>query len=110
MPPEGFVDPVTGDGTRFCSNVPASELTEHVTRAIKSGGVNSTPPIAETVDEATITKMSRPSTKPLLCAEARGKLDLHGDRMHGRRMVAKILRKGYVRIQEQLHYPLFGLQ
>ena len=76
MPPEGFVDPVTGDGTRFCSNVPASELTEHVTRAIKSGGVNSTPPIAKTMDGATVTKMSQPSIEPLLRAGARGKLDL----------------------------------
>ena len=76
MPPEGFVDPVTGDGTRFCSNVPASELTEHVTRAIKSGGVNSTPPIAKTMDGATVTKMSQPLTESPPRVGARGRSDL----------------------------------
>ena len=58
MPHEGFIDPVTSDGTRFCSNMPVSELTEHVTRAIKAGGVNLTPPVAKTIDGATVTKMS----------------------------------------------------
>ena len=76
MPPEGFADPVTGDGTRFRSNMPASELAEHVTRAIEAGGVNSTPPVAETVDGATVTEASRPSTETPLRAGARGRLDL----------------------------------
>ena len=58
MPPEGFADPVTGDGTRFYSNMHASELAKHVTRAIKAGGVNSTPPVAKTMDGATVTKTS----------------------------------------------------
>jgi len=49
MPHEGFVDPITCDGTGFHSNMPASELAENVTRAIEAGGVNSTPPVAKTV-------------------------------------------------------------
>ena len=100
MPHEGYADPVMNDEPGFHSNVPVSELTERVTRAIEASDANSTPPIAETTDGATITKTSRPSTKPLLRAGARGKLDLQGDRMHSRRTIAKILRKGYVRIQE----------
>ena len=31
MPHEGFANPVTSDGTGFHSNMPVSELTEHVT-------------------------------------------------------------------------------
>ena len=78
MPHEGFADPITSDGTRFHSNMPVSELTEHVTRAIKASGVNSTPPIAKTVDGAIVTKMSRPLTESLPCAGAQGRLDLQG--------------------------------
>ena len=100
MPPDGFADPIIGDRTEFRLNVPISELTERVTRAIEVSDTNSTPLVAETVDGATITKMSRPLTKPLLRTRARGKLDLQGDRTHGHRMIAKILSKGYVRIQE----------
>ena len=36
MPHEGFADPVTNDGTGFCSNMPVSELTERVTQAIEA--------------------------------------------------------------------------
>ena len=63
MPPEGFADPVTGDGTGFRLNMLSSELAEHVTQAIEAGGINSTPPVAKTVDRATITKMNRPLTE-----------------------------------------------
>ena len=76
MPPEGFADPVMSDGTRFCSNIPVSELIKHVTRAIEAGSVNSTPPIAKTVGGATVTKMSRPSIESPLRVGARGRLDL----------------------------------
>ena len=100
MPPEGFADPIIGDGTGFCSNMPASKLTEHFTRAIEAGGVNSTPRVAKTVDGATVTKMSQPLTESPPCVGARGRSDLRGDLMHGRRTIAKILRKGYVRIHE----------
>ena len=58
MPHEGFTDPVTTDKTVFHSNMPVSRLTEHVTRAIEASNVNSTPPVAETMDGATVTKMS----------------------------------------------------
>ena len=78
MPHEGFADPVTSDGTGFRLNMPVSELTEHVTRATEASNVNSTPPVAETVDGATVTKRADPS-ESLPCAGARGRLDLQGD-------------------------------
>ena len=53
MPHEGYVDPITNDGPRFCSNVPVSELTEHVTRAIEASDISSAPPIVETMDRVT---------------------------------------------------------
>jgi len=111
MPHEGFVDPVTSDGTRFRLNMPVSELTERATRAIEASDVNSIRPVVETMDGATITKMSQPSTESPLCTGARGRLDLRGDQTHGHRMIAKILGRGYMRIQEMLsptkfHYPL----
>ena len=46
MPHEGYADPVTNDGPRFLSNVPISELTERVTRAIEASDVSSAPPVA----------------------------------------------------------------
>ena len=46
MPHEGFADPVTSDRTGFRSNMPISELTERVTRAIEASDVNSTPLVA----------------------------------------------------------------
>ena len=72
---EGYADPITNNRLGFHSNMPISELTGHITRAIEASDVSSTPPIAETTDRATITKMSRPSTGPLLCVRARGRLD-----------------------------------
>ena len=75
MPHEGFANPVANNGTGFHSNMPISELTERVTRTIEASDVNSTPPVAETVNGAIITKTSRPSTKPLLRVGAREKLD-----------------------------------
>ena len=80
--------PITNDGLGFHSNMPISELTERVTRAIEASDVSSTPLVAETTDGATITKTSQPSTGPLLSAGARGKLDSQGDRKHGRRTMA----------------------
>ena len=58
MPHEGYADPVTNDGPGFHSDIPVSELTEHVTRATEASDVSSTPPAAKTTDGATITKMS----------------------------------------------------
>ena len=78
MPHEGYGDPVTNDGPGFHSNMPISELAERVTRAIEASDVSSTPLVVETTDGATITKMSQPSTRPLLRAGARGKLDSQG--------------------------------
>ena len=79
MPHAGYPDPVMNDGPEFHSNVPISELTERVTRAIEASDVSSTPPVVETVDGVMVTKMSRPSTGPLLHVGARRKLDSQGD-------------------------------
>jgi len=58
MPHEGYADPVKNDGPRFHSDKPISELTKHVTRAIKASDVSSTPLVVKTADEVTITKTS----------------------------------------------------
>ena len=58
MPHEGYADPVMNDGPRFHSNIPVSELTKRVTRAIEASDVSSTPPVVETRDRVTITKTS----------------------------------------------------
>ena len=50
--------PSADDETGFHSNIPVSELTERVTRAIEASDVSSTPPIVETADGVTITKIS----------------------------------------------------
>ena len=60
MPPEGFADPVTSDRTGFCLNIPVSKLIKRVTRAIEASDVASTPPVAEIVDGATVTKRADP--------------------------------------------------
>ena len=75
MPHKGYANPVMNHGPRFHSDMPISELTECVTRAIEASDISSTPPVAETTDRAMITKMSQPSTRPLLRTGARGKLD-----------------------------------
>ena len=94
MPHEGFADPVMNDGPRFHSNMPVSELTERVTRAIRASDVSSTPLVAETTGGVMITKTSRPSTRPPLCMGARGKLDLQRDRTRSHRTMAHILGRG----------------
>ena len=66
MPHEGYDNPVTNDGPGFHSDLPNSELTKRVTRAIKASDVSSAPLVAETTDGVTITKTSRPSTGPPL--------------------------------------------
>ena len=53
MPHEGYADPIMNDGPGFYSNMPVSELTEHVARAIKASNVSSSPLVAETVDGVT---------------------------------------------------------
>ena len=56
MPHKGYADPIMNDVPGFHSNMPDSELTEHVTRAIEASDINSTPPVAETADGAIVTK------------------------------------------------------
>ena len=58
IPPEGFADPITSDEIGFYSNIPISDLIKHVTRAIEASDVASTPPVAETVDGAIVTKQA----------------------------------------------------
>ena len=103
------------DGPIFHLDMPISELAERDTRAIEASVISSTPPVAETVNGVMITKTSRLSTGPPLRVGAQVKLDSQGDRMHGRRTIAKILGMGYVRIQEMLsptkfRYPLLDFQ
>ena len=65
---EGYADPVMNDGPGFHSNIPVSELTERVARAIEASNVSSVPLVAETMDG--VTHGTRPTpTKP---NEARG--------------------------------------
>ena len=96
MQHDGYADPITNDGPRFHLDMPVSELTERVTRAIEASDISSTPPVAETTDGVMIVKTSRYSTRPPLCEGARGKLDSQGDRMCGHRTMAQILGRGYV--------------
>ena len=58
MPHEGYANLVMNNGHGFHSDMPISELIERDTRAIEASDVSSTPPVAETVDGVTITKMS----------------------------------------------------
>ena len=46
MSHEGYADPVMNDEPRFHSNMPVSELTERVTRAIEASDVSSAPSVA----------------------------------------------------------------
>ena len=96
MPHEGYIDPVMNDKPRFHLDMPVSELTERITRAIEAIDVSSTPPVVKTMDGVTITKTSRPSIGSLLCVGAQGKLDSQGDRTHGHRAMAQNLGRGYV--------------
>ena len=61
MPHEGYANPITNDGPRFHSNVPVSDLTERVTRAIEASDVSSTPSVVETTDRVTHESRSTPT-------------------------------------------------
>ena len=50
---ECHANPVTNDGPEFHSNMPVSELTERVTRAIEVSDVSSAPLVVETMDWVT---------------------------------------------------------
>ena len=71
MPHQGYADPVMNDEPGFHSNMPDSELTERVTRAIEASDISSTPMVAKTTDSVIITKSCRPLVEPPLCAGAR---------------------------------------
>ena len=63
MPYEGYADPIMNDGPGFHSNVPISELTELVTRAIEASDISLAPLVAETMDGVTHETQPTP-TKP----------------------------------------------
>ena len=115
MPHEGYADPITNEGPGSHSNMPVSELPKSDTRAIEASDVSSTPPVAETMDGATITKTRRPSTRPLLRVGAQGKLDSQGDQTCSHRTMAQILGRGVrAKTRDTLSYkfcyPLLDLQ
>jgi len=53
MPYEVYANPVMNNGPGFHSNMPDSEHTERVTRAIEANVVSLAPLVAETKDGAT---------------------------------------------------------
>ena len=59
MPHKGYADPIMNDEPRFHLDMPVSELTKRVTRAIEASDVSSTPPVAETMDG--VTHKTRPT-------------------------------------------------
>ena len=63
MPHEGYANPITNDGPSFHSNMPVSELTACVTRAIEASDVSSAPPVAKIVD-GVMHKLSLTPTEP----------------------------------------------
>jgi hypothetical protein len=64
MPHEGYVDPVMNNGPRFHSNMPVSELIEHVTRAIEASDVSSAPPVVKTKDGVMHENSNLPLPRP----------------------------------------------
>ena len=64
MPHEGYADPVTNDGPGFHSNVPVSELTEHVTRAIEASDVSSAPPVVRNYGRGNTQNSTDPYQSP----------------------------------------------
>ena len=61
MPHEGYADPITNDRHGFHLDVPVSELTKRVTRAIEASDVSSTPLVVETTDGVTHETRSTPT-------------------------------------------------
>ena len=60
----GYADPVMNDGLGFHSNMPVSELTERITRAIEASDVSSAPSIAKTMDGVTHKKLKPAPSEP----------------------------------------------
>ena len=77
MPHEGYADPVMNDGPGFHSNVPVSELTERVTRAIKASDISSAPPIVKTTD-GVMHENSKPTPSEPNGAQGLGMPKHHG--------------------------------
>ena len=96
----GLCQPCHKQWDRIPFEHPYYRAHQAITRAIEASNVASTPPVAKTANGVTVTKTSRPLTESPPCAGARGRSDLQRNRTYGRRTIAKILRKEYVRIQE----------
>ena len=65
MPQEGYADPITNDGPRFCSITPVSELTELVFEPERSGlATKLSPSSCEEPDGVTHTNSHRPPRRP----------------------------------------------
>ena len=75
MPHEGYADPITNDGPRFHSNMPVSELTECITRAIEASDISSTPPVYKNRRWGDDHKDEPTLDRTPLHAGAQGKLD-----------------------------------
>ena len=64
MPREGYADPVMNDGPRLHSNVPVSELTERVTRAIEASDISSAPLVVRNCGRGNAQNSNRPQPSP----------------------------------------------
>ena len=64
MPHEGYADPVTNDRPGFHSDMPGSELTERVTRAIEASDVSSAPMVARNHGRGNAQKLNLTPTEP----------------------------------------------
>ena len=64
MSHEGYADPITNDGPRFHSNMPVSELTKCVTRAIEASDVSSAPLVAKNHGRGNARKLKPTPTEP----------------------------------------------
>ena len=75
MPQEGYANPITNDGPRFCSITPVSELTELVFEPERSGQATKlSPSSCEEPDGVVQNNSHRPPRRP---DKARG-LKFHG--------------------------------
>ena len=65
MPHESYADPIMNDGPGLHSNVPVSELTEHVTRAIEASDVSSAPPVVRNRGRGNAQNSTDPYQNPM---------------------------------------------
>ena len=78
MPHESYADPVTNDGPRIHLNMPVSELTERITRAIEASDISSAPPIVRNRGRGN----TQNSTDPYQAQRGSGAQDTQMPRLH----------------------------